>query len=511
MFLEATHPPQGRDAPFGAGAVDAELLARLLDHIEQKAPGIDSILVTRGRDVLFDCTFAPWPTGGLHPIYSCTKTILGVLIGIAIDKQLIGGVDESVYRLLRPERCGDLGPEREALTIGHLLTMTSGLAAQDYGGSFNGYFQMLSRRDLVEQTLDLPMRSAPGSEFHYNNAGSHLLACILRNATGISVLDFAREHLFGPLGIEEFTWDQNPQAGVTGWSGLSLSPRDLAKVGQLYLDGGLWGHRRIVSTGWVEASTRGYAEAKPHGRYGYHWWVEPDLFMGVGHFGQYLIAVPESDLVIVINSSLQPGEMLLPKYLARTYLLPAFATRSQGPDDAFALAEVRTLMARARLPKAANRFVWHDEPRGVAQDGLFERTAFPAFRFRYPPRSARANLTSPSQVAAITTFESYPLYAFINDVPPGASLEGAGAIYAAALRTFGKAERFEVRSNKPFHLSDGTPAYRTDIRYRFEGSLTINAVVVSAFRQGKWICIEGHTPGDPTEIATIAESMTFDV
>ena len=270
MLLEAVRPPAWRDMPLSAAAADVGVLARLLDHIEHKAPGIDSILVARGQDVLFDCTFAPWPRDRAHPIYSCTKTILGLLIGIAIDKHLIGGLDDAIYPLLRPGRRAGLEPARAAITIRHLLTMTSGLATEDYGGSFNGYFNMLSHRDLVERTLDLPLRAAPGEAFHYNNAGSHLLACILRNATGVSVLDFAREHLFGPLGIEDAAWDENREAGVTGWSGLSLRPRDLAKIGRLYLDGGLWGDRRIVSQAWVDASVRGHVEAKPHGRYGLH-------------------------------------------------------------------------------------------------------------------------------------------------------------------------------------------------------------------------------------------------
>jgi len=488
-------------------ATRQSLLIELLDHVRTKRHPIDGVVAMRGGEVLFDCAFHPYRAGALHQIYSCTKTLVGILIGIAIDKGHIAHVAQPIADFLSPGQRERLDPAKRALTIEHFLTMTSGLDIDDHGGNFEGYFAMTRNADMLGNALARPLAAAPGERFRYNNAGSHVLCCVLKAATGETPLAFARRYLFAPMGIETVIWDADAQAGNTGWAGIALAPRDLAKVGQLYLRRGLWNGKRLVSEDWVRASTAGRVAAKPHGHYGYHWWCGPDRFEAVGLFGQYLVVVPEDDAVVAITSSLPPGEFLLPKYLMSRFVLPAIGAANE--TDPLTAARLRSAVARVGRDAADAPFVWRSAEEGQCRDGAFERTAAPAFRFAVPARAKRQDCTSKFQVAALSTFEGYPLFVSVRDVPRGMTGERAGLQFAAGLKSFGAAEQLEILSNRETALACGGTCWRTDIRYRFKGSTVCTAVVLSALSGGKWICLEGHTPGNPAEIAAILESFRF--
>lgn len=207
------------------------------------------------------------------------------------------GVGEGHLGLNQPivdflPRVRDLKDHRkQAITIRHLLTMTSGLKATSY----KQYNTWILSHNWVESTLASPLVAEPGALFQYSTADTHLLSAVLAAATGRSTRDYAEEKLFGPMAIRIQGWQRGPSGVYVGGNNLSLTPRDLAKFGQLYLDGGRWGDRQLIPREWIEDSTRAQGQAfhDVYGGYGYLWYADPvyaNAFVAVGFGGQYLSA-----------------------------------------------------------------------------------------------------------------------------------------------------------------------------------------------------------------------------
>lgn len=271
-------------------------------------------------------------------VLSCTKSVLSALIGIAIGQGLIGGADDPICAYLDesdPRLAEALrdDPRKRGITIAQLLTMTSGLDWPD----FDKPYRELKRSDAPAAfVLGRPLAHEPGAVFAYNTGGSQLLAIALERASGMSAAKFARKHLFGPLGIGPVRWSRLA-GGQEGGAGLSISMRDLAKLGRLYVQGGRWGRTQVVLAEWVEASAKPrhkallHYEPQVYGCYGYHWWVSPqdkqpgpDYFFAFGYGGQYLFVVPQLEAVAVVRKSLEGrNEAIRSRRLFETQLLPA--------------------------------------------------------------------------------------------------------------------------------------------------------------------------------------------
>ncbi|MDQ8735293.1 serine hydrolase [Paenibacillus sp. LHD-38] len=290
---------------------------------------IKSVIVLKGTELLGE-----WFDSGkdsIGPLYSCTKSILSALIGIAIDKQLISSVDQPITDFLEhpPEISDSLGK----ITIEHLLTMTPGFDWPDFDKPYKAF---KAAEDPVQFVFKQPLISDPGMAFAYNSGGSHLLSVILTRATGRSALSFAKDYLFGPLGFQAARWME--RAGVNeGGTGLYLYGKDLAKVGSLFVQNGCCEDRQLLSTGWVEESTRlhhrGLLQYEPpiYGGYGYHWWHSPeshngqcDCFFAFGHGGQYLLAAPQHELVIVVRKQItKRNDAIWSRRLIFEHIIPA--------------------------------------------------------------------------------------------------------------------------------------------------------------------------------------------
>jgi CubicO group peptidase (beta-lactamase class C family) len=171
--------------------------------------------------------------------------------------------------------------------------------------------------------LDLPMAEPPGTQFEYCNSASFLLSVILQEATSVTALAFAQQHLFDPLGITDVDWPANPQGITIGWGEMRMLPHDMAKIGYLYLNAGRWGEQQVVPAKWVSASTRAHIDATLQDGYGYQWWVAENAYMALGYGGQYIIVVPEQDLVVVFTSALDERDFYRPQDLYEEYILPA--------------------------------------------------------------------------------------------------------------------------------------------------------------------------------------------
>ncbi len=253
------------------------------------------------------------------PIKSVTKSIVALLTGIAIDRQLIGNVDQTLSQLLESQSDAlAANPAAADLTLHQLLSMSTGI--QWRGGRAS--LEPLARRMMQEEdwsafALSLPIVNTDIGQFQYNSAVSHLLSAILHEQTGKSASEFAAQHLFTPLGITDFEWELDPKGINTGGWGLSLSPLSLARIGELCLNQGNYNDKPIVSSQWITQmwSTQVtahslHAKSQPASyhtaRYGYQWWIRGDdeitIYCAEGAGGQLLCCVPRYNAVIVATN-----------------------------------------------------------------------------------------------------------------------------------------------------------------------------------------------------------------
>ena len=206
------------------------------------------------------------------------------------------------------------------MTLDDVLTMRSGLEPQA-GDPY--YRAMQNSRDWIQFLLDKPVTDPPGSRWIYCAGCSHILTAILQETMGMNPRDFAEQYLFKPLGISAGKWMSDPAGIPYGAGGFNLTPRDMAKLGYLYLRKGQWDGQQIVSPEWVENSTRTHAnvDVNAHFGYGYHWFTVPEMegYAALGLGGQIVLVIPKSDLVIV--STAKTEESLFE--LFDKYVLPA--------------------------------------------------------------------------------------------------------------------------------------------------------------------------------------------
>ena len=286
--------------------MDSNVLVEMLKSIENEEIGIEALVVVRNGVVVLDATVFPFSIfpDARHNVYSCTKSVLSILIGIAIDEGYIEGVNQPVLTFFPEKSVANIDAHKEAMTLEHLLSMTAGLNCRDsYLYRWDGLYQMRSSPDWAQFMLDLPMVEEPGSYFEYCNGASFLLSAILQEATGVSAFEFAQEHLFTPLGISDVVWESNPQGITIGYSDLQLRPGDMAKIGYLYLNDGVWDGEQIVPSAWVRDSTRKYISATLQEGYGYQWWVDVSgSYMALGYGGQSIQIFPKFDLIIVTTA-----------------------------------------------------------------------------------------------------------------------------------------------------------------------------------------------------------------
>jgi CubicO group peptidase (beta-lactamase class C family) len=271
-----------------------------------------------------------------HNTRSATKTVAGMLTGIAIGQGLIKGAEQPVLSFFAGRRqVANADPRKDAITIADLLTMSSALDCDDSDPDSPGNEEvMYERADWVQFALDLPVRpepaaDEPGREFRYCTAGVGLLGAVLVEATGLSVQKFAREYLFGPLGITGEQWHVNPAGLAFTGGGLELTSQDLVKLGQLYLDRGSRQGRQIVPAGWVAESVREHVRASGDFGYGYLWWLRSfgphPAWLMLGNGGNKVAAFPSLGLVVVLTSVNYntPGMHEQTERLLTEYILPA--------------------------------------------------------------------------------------------------------------------------------------------------------------------------------------------
>jgi CubicO group peptidase (beta-lactamase class C family) len=271
---------------------------------------LDSLLIARHGRLVLDAYYAPYNAELPHVVNSTTKAVVGTLIAMLLKDGLLDSLDHPVLDLFAGREVANVDERKKAITIRHLLNMTSGLDWDEgLGGGKEQSLQDLGRSpDWVQYILDRPMAHAPGETFYYNSGGSHLLSAVITKLTGKSAADYANEKLFGPLGIAPPSWRRDPQGLSTGGFGLWLKPRDMAKFGYLYLRGGTWRDQQLLPPDWIEAvnhpTTDMRTSFEPGLRYADQFWALPDrhMYMAVGYHCQVVMVLPDQDIVAVMTA-----------------------------------------------------------------------------------------------------------------------------------------------------------------------------------------------------------------
>lgn len=324
----------------GFDATRIELLLEEIRHGDLEE--IHTLLIARHGRLLVE--EYPGPNNGrdvLHVTNSVTKSVIAMLVGIAIREGWLDGTDRSIADFL-PEysEVFDADPQKREITLRHLLTMTDGFSWDDKQPSdptADGRVMRLDE-DPVRYILERPVASEPGSRFHYTSAPV-LVAGALRHLTGMDADVYARQVLFEPLGIHQSQWGHLKHGFLDADGGLYLRARDLARLGQLVLQKGQWDGQEIIPEWFISESVRWWVHSdQDQTGYGYYWWLSPlplesgglapaGIIQASGYGGQKLIIVPEYDLVVVFFGCQGTYECGLsdsiPNLALYNYILPA--------------------------------------------------------------------------------------------------------------------------------------------------------------------------------------------
>ncbi len=251
----------------------------------------------------------------LHSLQSVTKSVMSAALGIAIDKGYIESASQFVYPFFKSFEPYPEDARRDTTRLEDFLTMRSGIEWKTDTTYESGEHStnLLEASDAwVPFVLSQPMDTIPGVAYEYNDGVSVLLGEVVRQATGTRLDEWADEHLFTPIGIDDFHWKITPAGEVDSEGGLYLATEDLARIGYLFLRDGMWNGEQIISRKWVEESTQRIVSGPPNATgfstgYGYQWWTPSweeypvHVIQGNGYGGQFLYVVPELDLVVVFN------------------------------------------------------------------------------------------------------------------------------------------------------------------------------------------------------------------
>lgn len=255
---------------------------------------VHTCLILRHGKVISEGSFAPYRADLWHATYSVCKSLTGLAIGLLVDEGKLE-LDDRIVDLLA-DQAGPLAQLRQSrLTSRHLLTMTSGVLYNEAAS--------VTEEEWIKGFLESAVKGKPGERFQYNSMNSYVLASIVCRASGMSLSEYLQEKIFRPMGIRRILWETSPEGIEKGGWGLYMTPEDMAKIGQMFLQKGRWKDRQLVSSQWIEKSCEKQVEAGEYG-YGYQIWMgrEPGSFQMNGMLGQNIMVFPRTDMVVVTTA-----------------------------------------------------------------------------------------------------------------------------------------------------------------------------------------------------------------
>jgi CubicO group peptidase (beta-lactamase class C family) len=277
------------------------VICDFLDYVERKNIQLHGFVLLRHGACALRCSWNPFEEQTHHPMYSITKNFVSAAIGIAIQEKLLS-LDELVLSFFPDKSVDPDDPFVSTLTVRDLLTMSSGCS----NGTGN-----VSTDDWIADYLRVPRSHAPGSVFFYENMAAHMLCAILQRVTGTTTLDYMTPRLLEPLGIKGLTWSTCPMGINTGGYGVRCTIGDIALLGQLYLQKGMWNGVQLLPAWWVEKSTskqidNSGSQFMVEGQcgYGYLFWRgRNNSYLGFGGGGQFVVVVPDLDVVFATTAN----------------------------------------------------------------------------------------------------------------------------------------------------------------------------------------------------------------
>ncbi len=329
--------------------LDAAIIGDLIDSvIAGDFEYTHGILVARRGKLVVEEYFYDFDRDTRHDMRSASKSLTSTFVGLAIQEGLIAGPQSRALTYFPRYRWYANWDDRKAdISVKDLLTMSSGLDARDWESESvaaeGAYQSQKTQPDWVKFALDAPMIWDPGTHVYYGGANPLILGGILANVVGEPVEWFTERMLFGPLGIQDYSFFVDPTGVPYMGGGMYLRPRDMAKLGQLYLDGGTWHGSRILSAEWIDESWGKYGRLEPIDRnghwYGYLWWHHQynvgdrsiETVEARGNGGQYIFVVPSLEMVVVITSgNFRNGRVRLPEEILHRWILPAAIPTESG-------------------------------------------------------------------------------------------------------------------------------------------------------------------------------------
>ncbi|WP_439033676.1 serine hydrolase [Bacillus paranthracis] len=276
---------------------------------------VNTFIVYQKGELTTEYYKTPECASNLYKINSITKSIVSILIGIAIDKGYINDIHTPITEWIE-----NVPEGKHDLTLYHLLTMTTGEKWKEFGNGVVFPNDFVESANWVQYILEKPIIEEPATKMNYNSGSSHLLSYIIQKATGMPTEQFAKKYVFDLLEITEYEWQQDPQGIHVGGFGMKMKSKDLLKLGILCLQNGYWQGNEIVSSKWLEESSTPLFETYEHvGAYGYHWWVLNNerfhipycMYFAMGYGGQYIVIIPQLEVAAVISSHM-PKRGLVP-------------------------------------------------------------------------------------------------------------------------------------------------------------------------------------------------------
>ncbi len=348
-------PALPRATPESQGVASAaiEAIYRELNLALELEP--HSLMILRHGKVISESHWSPYRASTPQTLFSLSKSLASTAVGLVVGDGLLG-LDETVASIL-PE---SLPSDREKkdlrvldITVRHLLTMTSGT-------SFNEALSLFYE-DWVQAFFSNPLLFDPGSQFKYNSMNTYLLSAIVRRRTGLGMLEYLSKRVFRPIGVSDVHWDLCPKGIEKGGWGLAMTPECMCRVGQLYLQGGVWGDGanqvRVLPEEWIREASSPSAHLEKDGSdpgYGYQIWLcrHAGAYQFNGAYGQYVIVIPDLDMVVAMTSAngqlfpFSPAERILWRNLEMPGAVATAGTLAEDPD---ALGRLRMIEKSNRL------------------------------------------------------------------------------------------------------------------------------------------------------------------
>lgn len=323
-----------RTMSLNSQSYDTTKVYQLFNQLKTGDHEIHSIVLVKDNQIVIEEYFSENTIEKQHDIRSATKSVTSLLMGIAIDRGIIGSLDDPITKYLKYPLQKKIDREKGQITIQHLLTMSTGLDCNDWDKKSKGQEDKIYRKkNWLQYFMNLPLINEPGSVSNYCTMGQVLAMEIISQAAGMSIEAFAEQYLFKPMNITNISWGHTSKRNMApSGKRLYMTSRDMAKIGQLVLNKGKWYESQLVSEEWVNKSISRHTQISGID-YGYLWWSIPfkinnrttNSTVATGNGGQYIFIFPEFDLIIVFTGgAYNSQEDKLPFAIVKDVFLPTF-------------------------------------------------------------------------------------------------------------------------------------------------------------------------------------------